>query len=181
MTRRTELNTSEEQGLLPAYRRGAKYLRKREHAAGLGKRKPKVLDVLPDNRRCLFSKDHVGKQIARLLADEFGVEEKTMQADAKFAEAVETFVNNCGRTAMQAIFSTKRPANRKVIMELSRTSAERQRYRVEGFPAGHFNSVKIQSHDPVFDTVAFSEVPSRLARARGSLIVCQRSVYRHQP
>ena len=85
-----------------------------------------------------------------------------MQADAKFAEAVETIVNNCGRTAMRALLFSEPPPKRKAIMELSRTSAERQRYRVEGFLAGHFKSVKIQSHDPVFDTVAFSEVPSRL-------------------
>jgi hypothetical protein len=156
------------------YRRGAKYLRKREQAAGLGTRQPKVVLALPDGKRCKFSKDSAGKQIASRLAERHGIDQKTMQADAKFAEAVETIVKNCGRQAMQAIFSASRPANPKAIMELSRTSAERQRYRVEGFLAGRFKSIKIQGDDPVFDTVEFKEVPSRLWRARGQLNVCHR-------
>lgn len=160
------------QQLLLTYRRGAKYLRKREQAAGVGKRQPKVLHDLPSGKRCLFGKDPAGKQIARLFAKRFGVDEKTMQADAKFAEAIETIVNNCGTTATQALFSVKRPASRKSIMELSRTSAERQQYRIEGFLAGRFKSIQIQGNDNVFDTVAFKEVPSRLCRARGSLNVC---------
>ena len=169
---RTTMIASTKQELLVAYRRGAKYLRKREQAAGLGKRQPKVLHDLPGGKRCQFGKDFAGKQIARLLAAQLGVDEKTMQADAKFAESVETIVKNCGPAAKQAIFAAKRPAKRKAIMELSRTSAERQRYRVEGFLAGCFKSIKIQGDDPVFDTVEFKEVPSRLCRARGSLNVC---------
>ena len=36
-------------------------------------------------------------------------------------------------------------------------------------PEGCFRSVAPQNDDPVFDTVSFSEVPSRLARARGAI------------
>jgi hypothetical protein len=174
MPRRMDLTASATQNLLSAYRRGATYSRKREHAAGLGKRQPKTLHSLPGDKRCLFGKDLFGKQIARALTGRFGMEEKAMQADAKFAEAVETIVSNCGHAAMKAIFSSSPPQKRKAIMGLSRTSDDRQRYRVEGFLAGRFRSIKTQSDDPVFDTIAFSEVPSRLWRARGTLIICQR-------
>ena len=160
--------------LLLTYRRGAMYLRKREQAAGLGKIEPKDLHALSGGKSCMLGKDSAGKQIARRLAERLGMTEKMLQADAMFAEAVETIVKNCGEPAMQAIFNAKRPAKRKAIMELSRTSAERQQYRVEGLLAGCFKSIQIQGDDPVFDTVAFKEVPSRLCRARGQLNVCHR-------
>lgn len=110
--------------------------------------------------------------MSKSLAERLSMTEKALQAETKFTKAVETIVKNCGEPAMKAIFNAKRPANRKAIMELSRTSAERQRYRVDGFLAGRFKSLQIQGDDPVFDTVAFKEVPSRLCRARGQLNVC---------
>lgn len=176
MTQRLKTTTSKSAELEEAYRQGARYLRDRENAAGLGKRKPKVIEPLLGNKRCLFSKDPAGKQIARQLADKFGVDEKTVQANAKFAEAVELIATNCRQTATKVISLSGHPPNRKAIMELSHTSDVRQRYRVEGVIAGRFKSLKIASDDPVFDTVAFSEVPSRLRRARGAILACQRSL-----
>lgn len=176
MTRPRPITTSDTLDLLEAYRQGARYLRDRENAAGLGKRKPKVVESLPGNKRCLFSKDSAGKQIARQLADKFGVDEKTVQVNAKFAEAVELIAINCRQTATKVISLSGHPPNRKAIMELSRTSDIRQRYRVDGVIAGRFNALKIASDDPVFDTVSFSEVPSRLRRARGAILACQRSL-----
>jgi hypothetical protein len=52
-------------------------------------------------------------------------------------------------------------------MRLSRSSDTRQRYRINGVRAGRFYSVHPQNDDPVYDTVKFNEVPSRLRRARG--------------
>ena len=176
MTQRPRKIASSRPELLEAYRQGSRYLRDREHAAGLGQRKPKVVARLPGSRRCLFSKDPVGKQIIRRLADKLGVHEKTIQSNAKFAEAVELIAKNCGITAPQLLSLAGHSSHRMAIMELSRTSDERQRYRVEGVIAGRFKSLKIAGDDPVFDTVTFSEVPSRLRRARGAILACLRSL-----
>lgn len=176
MTQRPRKIASLRPEFLEAYRQGSRYLRDREHAAGLGQRKPKVVARLPGSRRCLFSKDPVGKQIVRRLADKLGVDEKTIRANAKFAEAVQLIAMNCGISATQVISLSGQPPNRKTIMELSRTSDDRQRYRIKGVIAGRFNTLKIAGDDPVFDTVAFSEVPSRLRRARGAILACLRSL-----
>ena len=52
-----------------------------------------------------------------------------------------------------------------------------QRYRVEGVVTGQFRSIAHQSDDPVYDTVKFAEVPSRLGRAAGHLkkwaVICR--------
>jgi predicted P-loop ATPase/GTPase len=49
------------------------------------------------------------------------------------------------------------------------TTNTRQQYRIDGVTRGSFRSVAPQSKDSVYDTVAFKEVPSRLARARGAV------------
>ena len=176
MTQRPKATGAARREFLDAYRQGARYLRDREHAGGLGQRRPRIVEPLPGGRRCLFSKDPVGKQIARRLADKLAVDEKTIQSNAKFAEAVELIAKNCGITAPQLLSLAGHSSHRMAIMELSRTSDERQRYRVEGVIAGRFKSLKIAGDDPVFDTVTFSEIPSRLRRARGAILACLRSL-----
>jgi hypothetical protein len=166
MLKRTKTTATAGRELVEAYRRGARLLRDCERAA--------ATDVRQRHRR--FGKNSVGKDIARRWAENLGVDERAILADAKFAEAVELIAANCNVTARRVISLACRWPNRKAIMELSRTSDVRQRYRIAGVAAGRFKSLKIAGDDPVFDTVSFSEIPSRLSRARGSLAACRRGL-----
>ncbi len=112
-------------------------------------------------------------QPARRLAEEVARQLKTPFSTVKraieFAMAVETLIENCGANVLPVLFDAHRPQGRKAIMLLSRTSDMRQRYRVTSVVEGRSPSVAPHGDDTVFDTVKFGEVPSRLARARGSL------------
>lgn len=166
MPRRSKTTALAGRDLVKAYRLGARFLQDCNRAARTDIRQ----------RRSCFGKDAVGKDIARRWADNLGVDERTILANAKFAEAIELIAANCDMTARRVISLAGRSPNRKAIMELSRTSDVRQRYRVAGVAAGRFKSLKIAGDDPVFDTVSFSEIPSRLSRARGSLAACRRAL-----
>jgi hypothetical protein len=87
----------------------------------------------------------------------------------KFATAVETLIENCGESAWTVLFDPMRPQKAQAILRLSRTSDVRQRHRINGVVEGLFRSIAPHSDDTVFDTVKYGEVPSRLARARGTL------------
>ncbi len=93
-----------------------------------------------------------------------------LKQDVKFTNAVDTIVGNCGGSpALECLLRGSTRQTRDAIMKLSRTSDTRQRYRLDGVITGKFRSVGPQNSDSVFDTIAFCEVPSRLARARGTL------------
>lgn len=111
-----------------------------------------------------------GRLLVERLAAEMGITVAMLMDDAKFADAVDTIIGSCGASAFDVLFSPARPQTRKAIMMLSRTTDTRQHYRVTGVAEGNFRSVGPQNDDPVYDTVSYSEIPSRLARARGSLL-----------
>lgn len=115
----------------------------------------------------ILSRDTVARKLRDRLAIHFGVDPKEFQRDVQFAAAIETIVENCGPDARELLLSGKRHQKVKGIMELSRTSDARQRYRIDGVRSGRFRSVAPQNDDPVYDTVKFSEVTGRLRRARG--------------
>lgn len=112
-----------------------------------------------------------GERPAKMLRDQFAEQFAMDKLDylhtVRFAAAVETIVGNCGQDVRELLLDGKQTA--AGIMSLSRTSDTRQRYRVDGVREGRFRSVAPQNTDFVFDTVAFSEVPSRLGRGRGTL------------
>lgn len=128
-----------------------------------------------------FSTDFLGRQIIQQLAVEAKFAESDLRDDAKFAAAVENIVANCGdesENAFHVLLDPERLQTRKGIMQLSRTADTRQRYRMAGVIEGRMRSVAPHSGDfhHVYDTVAFSEVPSRLWRARGAIEKLQRSL-----
>lgn len=156
--------------LLAAYFRGRRFLEERRAAA---MPEPISRPVTAAASLTYVSRDPVGREIIERLAAETRLPVNALKYDAQFTEAVETVVANCGARAFGALFEPERPQARKAIMMISRTADTRQSYRIEGVKNGCFRSVAPQSDDPVFDTVAFKEVPSRLCRARGSLLKLQ--------
>lgn len=147
------------------HRRGMRFLEMRRDLmldAGSPRTDWSELAKLGRDGRAKKLRDQLATQLARTASDYL--------CDIQFAAAVETIVENCGPDARELLLDGKSPQTAKSIMSLSRTSDTRQRYRVEGVRAGRFRSVAPQSDDAVFDTVTFSEVPSRLRRGRGSLV-----------
>ncbi len=116
-----------------------------------------------------LAKRKPARQLAEQIVKQMKVSFPTLKEAIEFATTVETLVENCRANVLQILFDPHRPQGRKAIMSLSRTSDIRQRYRVNGVIHGLFRSVAPHSDDTVFDTVKYGEVPSRLARARGSL------------
>jgi Uri superfamily endonuclease len=154
------------QPLLDQFERGHRFLERRRQAMKQG-------DLAEDAWTSL-ARGRPARKLIEKIAVELDTTCETLRADAEFSEAVETVVNNCGEEAFQMMFDPHRPQKRQAIMQLSRTADTRQRHRVEGVLEGPFRSVAPQNDDPVFDTVAFKEVPSRLSRARGSLKKCRK-------
>jgi len=152
--------------LLGAYDRGRRLLELRRRAYYDGLEDTPCPSVITT-----FSRDRVGKQLVGKLATELNVPVPELKQDAKFAEAVEQIVANCGDEAWQVMFEPARPQERKHIMQLSRTADTRQQYRVEQVLEGLARTIAPQNNDPVYDTVAFSEIVSRLPRARGAIRV----------
>ncbi len=153
--------------VLAAYHRGRRFLEKRRMAAVPGNG-PMVMST-----EITLLKDPVSRKLYDRLANELGMGRAELRADAQLAEAVELIIRNCGSRAFGVLFDEERPQTRKAIMELSRTADTRQRYRIVQVQQGKSRSVAPQNDDPIYDTVAFKEVSSRLARARGSLTKLQ--------
>jgi len=109
------------------------------------------------------------RQLADRVAAQLDVPFPELKKAIEFADAVGTIVGNCGDFAFQVLFDPMRPQLRQAIMKLSRTANTRQQYRIDGVISGSFRSIGPQRYDSVYDTVAFKEVPSRLARARGAV------------
>lgn len=116
-----------------------------------------------------FAKGKPARLVARSIARQLAVPEDEVVRDAKFAVAVDSIIRNCGESASAAIFSVELPQTRRAVERIARTSDTRQRYRVDGILTGRFQSLAPQNNDSVFDTVKFTEVNSRLARAAGQL------------
>jgi Uri superfamily endonuclease len=128
-----------------------------------------------------FAKHQPARVAASTLAYQLAVAEAEIVHDAKFSMLVDSIIEHCGAKAVDAIFSVDAPQSRKDVERLARTSDVRQHYRIDGFLAGTFRSLGPQGDDPVFDTVRFSEVVSRLGRAAGLLKSWGQSVEAIQP
>jgi hypothetical protein len=83
---------------------------------------------------------------------------------AKFRDAVESIVVNCGEDVRSLLLSGHEFLTKKAIMSLSRTSPERQRFEMAQVQRGR-RPFSLKS--TVFDTTSYAEVCSRLARAGG--------------
>lgn len=116
-----------------------------------------------------FAKGTTERDLIEHVGAELRVEPRQLIADAKFASAVDQLKLHCEEDVFSAIFRPKKSQTLDAVMKLSRTADSRQRHRIQGVLDGRFRSLAPQNDDAVFDTVAFAEVPNRLARARGAL------------
>lgn len=150
--------------LTSAYKRGMRFLRVRRQVATDRQTRPNW------SASARLGRDPAARRLRDQLAAEFAIDKKAYLEDIRFAAAVETIVESCGAYARKLLLEGSSPQRREHIMRLSRTSDTRQQYRVEGVRDGRFRSVEPKGDDPVYDTVEFSEVTSRLRRARGWLV-----------
>lgn len=152
--------------LMQSYLRGQHYLEiRRNHGNGDGQ---------PIKSTATLGDASAGRQPLVRLAGEWGVEASELKKDVEFAKAVEQIIENCGSKAAEVLFDPVLPQHRKSIMQISRTSRERQRFRIAGVAARRMRSVAPQGSDYVPDTVSFREVVSRLERARGAVEISLR-------
>ncbi len=131
--------------------------------------------------RVSFARGTLGHQTISHVSETLGIALAELKKDAQLALAVETLIRNCGDDAVKAIFFARFPQSRKSVEMISRTSVDRQRFRVNGVLNEGFRSLGPQSDDAVYDTVRFSEVISRLGRAAGLLKYWGQSVRDMRP
>ena len=97
---------------------------------------------------------------ARRLADEYGVDERTIRRDGKLAEAMRGIVGNCGLEARHALLARGSGVSRAAIGRLAEMEASEQRDAVDRF----FETEKLPPVpiDDDGETVTFA-LPTRLA------------------
>lgn len=135
--------------------------------------------VLPDSLVC-FSKDRIGERVIGDLARAMGeVDLKGLKGAAKFADAVELIISQCGPSAHRVLFDLDRPQERSAITEISRKSCERQRERIGKVANGETRTVRPQCGDQASDTMSFGKLHSRLGRACGLIDRCLAGVEQH--
>lgn len=155
--------------LQPAYERGLRY-RKEIQAVGLPWRCERCRTCLKDGVRLLaLSKIDRGYRIGKPLEQEFGVEREQLRDYCYFAAAVDTIVTYCGDEARELILQDHKYLDPKTVLRISRTAPARQRYEMEQARLGRRPLVTNGKGCPVYDTVDFKEILSRLRRAQGKL------------
>jgi hypothetical protein len=81
---------------------------------------------------------------------------------------VDTIILNCGEQVRDLILCGHAFLDRKTVAQISRTAPPRQRFEMEQLTKGRR---PLRGAAPVFDTVDFGEVISRLRRASGMVCV----------
>jgi hypothetical protein len=149
-----------------AYIRGRRY-REELLAAGRAVLREAPRTTLRQAVRLLpFSASDPGSKVADALAKEYGTDRRTLQADARYAAAVDTIALNCGRHVLAVLLDGHPLLSRRTTEQISRTAPPRQRYEMEQVVQGRR---PLRGPAPVFDTTDFAEVISRLRRAEGKV------------
>lgn len=146
------------QQLLASYQRGMRFLQARRKSLPGDRSQEAIWSEL-----ATIGRNAAAKELRDRLSRQLRIDKRELLKDIQFAAAVEIIVGNCGSDARNLVLKDK-PQPRVSIMRISRTADTRQLYRFEGLKEGRFRSIGPQDSDPVYDTVAFREVPSRLAR-----------------
>jgi hypothetical protein len=131
------------------------YARGRQYAAQIARR-----TADGDDRRAAI----------RRLAAESGREVAEVRSAVRFADAVNSLARNAGPKAKGLIQAGGRHLSPEIVMQVSRTHPDRQRFAMANVARGvHPFSKPPACTDPPFDTLGWGEVISRLARASGLL------------
>lgn len=127
-----------------------------------------VSDVF-DATAVAFSKNRQAARVAAAVAEQYAVELKMLQADAKFAYHVQTIVRHCGSKALVTMLTATSRVTAKQIGTVSRMAPSRQRYEMQQAAKGKPIGVKPRDRVPPLDTVNFAEVANRMQRFQGML------------
>lgn len=146
-----------------AYRRGQRLLKQRRESRYI----PIKFSMEPDTT-----------QIAKELAKEYGVTLKAMRDAAKFAQAVDRVVRNCGDFAFELLITGS--LTRKEIKCISWKAPTRQEKEIHEIQAGRRPLKKPKRGVAALDTETFFEVISRVDRVRRLVFSCVRSLQRHE-
>lgn len=92
-----------------AYYRGLKYKQAKKSQGGTGA-----------NQHKQSGQNVHSAKTASVVADECGVDEKTIRRDAKFAEAVDTLSKTAGKEVKQEILSGKSGLTKKAVVEIAK-------------------------------------------------------------
>jgi hypothetical protein len=82
------------------------------------------------------------------------MERRAIQADARYAAAIDTIALNCGNQVLAVLLDGDPPLNRKTAEQISQTAPPRQRYEMEQFAQGRR---PLRGPAPVFDTTWTTE------------------------
>jgi hypothetical protein len=114
-----------------------------------------------------FSKNRRAARVAAAVAEQYAVESKTLQADAKFAYHVQTIARNCGSKSLATMLAAVSRVTVKEIGMVSRMAPPRQKYEMQQAAKGKRIGVKPKGGVPPLDTVNFAEVANRMQRFQG--------------
>lgn len=106
----------------------------------------------------------------RRVAADLGLGVAEVRSAVRFQEAVDLIAANVGDEARGAILAGRPNITPKLVMQVSRTHPDRQRYALAQIAQGRQPFAK--PHDgsaPPYDTLGYGEVRSRVARTTGAL------------
>ena len=107
------------------------------------------------------------KLAVEVIAAKFSIDAVVLKEDLKFARCIDVLATNYGPERWAVLRSAEGRLTPKVIGQLSRCTAERQRYELNEIAQGRRPFVKPKHGLPPQDTHDFYEVFSRVARGTG--------------
>lgn len=161
-----DMNDSEQQlGRLVRYGRGRVYFSTLE-----SERSENVPDSNP--RRYPAAFPALGRwdkqwRVAERLSERYQCDPKQLRADSKWAFAVDTLAEHVDAQVRIDLLAPDCILSDKTIQAIANTAPPRMGFAVEQFRAGCRRPLAVKTE--VFDTVAFVEVITRIARADGSI------------
>lgn len=154
---------SQERSFSQKYANGRFFLEQRRKLALKGDKD--TTPLCAQKRLHLTSGDKRASRLAYEVANHVGISHGKLLHDARLAEAVDAIVTNCGQLAYDVLFDENRSQKPESIFKLRDTADTRQAFCLEQVACGRRQSVRPTKNDPVFDTVSFGQVESRLRDA----------------
>lgn len=130
-----------------SYCRGEVYnLRKRRHGG--------------DRKSEESSGQNVHLKTSEQVAEQFGVDEKTVRRDAKFAEALDSIAEVGGADIKQAILSGAVKASKADVIKLAKADTKAQKRALKALDAGKAESIKEALKQAEPQPAKYDDVPS---------------------
>lgn len=164
-SRKSTSSDQHRQGVAKAYRRGKAFLARRRRLPDVAAALSSATAMRGPRLPYAFGRDPRGRQLADRMAAEDGTDANAIKRDVLLTLAVDAILVNCGKRFRPMIFSGR--LDREQIEKISRVHPDRQRAALARAARGLAALGKSKGEVPVFDTVYWGEVRSRLERAEG--------------